>query len=76
LNASWGFWRTFFKQDSGFWMAFTFQGRSNVSWRWWKFRATKHQQNDRNAEKVRTFVPSPNNPWVLRQRWDQWWNLP
>jgi hypothetical protein len=46
-NASWGFQRIFFKPDSGFWMTFTFQGRLSVSWKWWMFRATKHQQNDR-----------------------------
>jgi hypothetical protein len=28
---SWGFQRTFFKPDSGFWKAFTFQGLSSVS---------------------------------------------
>jgi hypothetical protein len=43
-NVSWGFWRTLFKPDSGFWMAFTFQGWSSVSWRWQTFRATRHQK--------------------------------
>jgi hypothetical protein len=45
----WGFWRTFFKPESCFWMAFTFQGQSSVSWRWRTFRATKHQQNGRKC---------------------------
>jgi hypothetical protein len=29
-------------------MAFTFQGRSSVSWRWWIFRVIKHHQHNRN----------------------------
>jgi hypothetical protein len=33
-------------------MAFMFQGRSSVSWRRRMFRVTKHQQNDRNFEKI------------------------
>jgi hypothetical protein len=36
-------WWTFFKLDSGIWMTFRFQGWLIVSWRWWTFRATKHQ---------------------------------
>jgi hypothetical protein len=64
--------RTFFKQESGFWIAFTFQGRSSVSWRWRTFRATKHQQNDIKCWKnSRTHPPSSNNPWALRHRWNQ-----
>jgi hypothetical protein len=51
-HASWGFWRAFFKPDSGFWMAFTFEGRSSVSCRWRNFRATTHQQNDRKCSKI------------------------
>jgi hypothetical protein len=47
LNASWDFWRTFFKPETCFWMVFMFQGRLSVSWRWQLFRVTKHQQNDR-----------------------------
>jgi hypothetical protein len=46
-----GFWRTFFKPDGSFSMAFTFQGRPSVSWRWRMFRATTHQQNDRKCWK-------------------------
>jgi hypothetical protein len=67
-------WRILFKPDSGFPMAFTFQGRSSVSWRWRTFRATEHQQNDRECWKnSRTHPrrPSPNNPWARRHRWDQ-----
>jgi hypothetical protein len=60
LNASWGFWRTFFQPDSGFWMTFMFQGQSSVRWRWWMFRASKHQQNDKMF-KTRPQKLSPNN---------------
>jgi hypothetical protein len=72
-------WRTFFKPDSGFWMAFTFQGQSSVSRRWQMFRATKHQQNDRKCSKnLRTHPQrlSPNNLWAHRHRWNQLWSLP
>jgi hypothetical protein len=55
-NASWGFWRTFFKPDSSFWMPFMFQGQSYVSWRWQTFSVTKHQQNDRKCWKIREFI--------------------
>jgi hypothetical protein len=48
----------FFRSDSGFWMVFTFQGQSSVSLRWRRFRATKHQQNDRKCWKI-----SRNHPW-------------
>jgi hypothetical protein len=75
-NALWGFWRTFYNIDSSFWMAFTFQGQSNVSWRWRTFRVTKHQQNIRKCWKIsRTHPqrPSPNVPWARRHRWDQLW---
>jgi hypothetical protein len=75
----WGFWRTFFKLDGGFWMAFTFQGQLSFSWSWRTFRATKHQQNDRKCWKCsRTHPqrPSLNNPWVRRHRWHQLWSLP
>jgi hypothetical protein len=34
---------------TGFWMAFTFQQRSSVSWKWQTFRVTMHQQNDRKC---------------------------
>jgi hypothetical protein len=44
LNASWGFWRKFFKLYSGCWMVFTFQGQLSVSWRWQMFEATVHQK--------------------------------
>jgi hypothetical protein len=33
-NVSCGYWRTFFKPDSGIWMAFMFQDLSSVGWRW------------------------------------------
>jgi hypothetical protein len=55
-NVFWGFWRTFFKPDSGFSMTFTFQGRWSVSWRWRKFRATKHQQNNKKYCKIRLLI--------------------
>jgi hypothetical protein len=48
--------------------------RSSVSWRWWTFWATKHQQNDRKCWKnSRTHQrrSSPNNPRARRHRWDQ-----
>jgi hypothetical protein len=67
LNASWGFWRTFFKPDSCFWMAFMFQGWLSISWRWRTFRATKLQQNDRKCWKnsrTHPWRPSLNNPWA------------
>jgi hypothetical protein len=67
------------KPDSGFWMTFTFQGRSGVSWRWWMYRAIKHQQNDRKCWKsLRTHLqrPLPNNPWTRRHHWDQSWSVP
>jgi hypothetical protein len=76
---SWGTGRTFFKLDSGFWMAFTFQGQSSVSWRWWMFRVTKHQQNHRkcwNNSRTRPQRPSLHNPWARRQCWDHLWSLP
>jgi hypothetical protein len=78
-NASWGFWKTFFKLNSGFWMAFTFQGRSSVSWRWQMFRATKHQQNDRKCwqnSRTHPWRPLPGNPWARRHHWDQLQSLP
>jgi hypothetical protein len=57
-NASWGSWRTFFKPDISFWMTFTFQGRSSLSWRWQTFWAT-HRQKDRKCWKnSRTHVCS------------------
>jgi hypothetical protein len=65
--------------DSSFWMAFTFQGRSSVSWRWWMFRVTNHQQNNRKCWKLsRTHSQRlpPNNPWARRHYWDQLWSLP
>jgi hypothetical protein len=70
----WGFWRTFFKPDSSFWMAFMFQDRSSVCWWWWTFRVTKHHQNDRKCWKNSRTHPwsmLPNNPWARRRRWDQ-----
>jgi hypothetical protein len=72
------FVRKFFKPDSDFWMAFTFQGQSSVSWRWRAFGATKNQQNDRKCWKnLRTLPrrPSPNNPQACRHRWVQLWSL-
>jgi hypothetical protein len=60
-------------------MTFTFQGRSSVSLRWWRFRETKHQQNHRECWKnSRTHLrrPSLNNPWARRHRWGQLWSLP
>jgi hypothetical protein len=60
-------------------MTFTFQGLSCVSWRWWMFRATKHQKNDRKCWKnsrTDTRRLSPNNSWACRHRWDQLWSLP
>jgi hypothetical protein len=39
-----------------FWMAFAFQSRSNVSWRWRMFRVTKHQLNDRKCSKIRELI--------------------
>jgi hypothetical protein len=39
-------WRTSFRPDSGFWMAFMFQGGSSDSWRWQMFRVTE------NVEKI------------------------
>jgi hypothetical protein len=74
-----GIWRAYFKPDSGFWMAFTFQGWSSFSWRWWTFRVTKHQQNDGKCWKnsiTHPWRPSPNNPWGRRHRWDQLQRLP
>jgi hypothetical protein len=37
-------------------MTFTFQGWSSVSWRWWTFRATKHQQNDRKCWRIQELI--------------------
>jgi hypothetical protein len=54
-NASWGFWRTFFKLDSSVWMTFTFQGLSSVSWRG-MFTVTKHQQNDTKWWQIWEFI--------------------
>jgi hypothetical protein len=39
-----------------FWMAFTFQGRSSVSWRRRTYRAIKHHQNDRICWKIRELI--------------------
>jgi hypothetical protein len=67
------FVRTFCRLDSSFWMALTFQGQSSVSWRWWTFRTTKHQQNDRKYWKnlrSHSWRPFLNNPWALRHRLD------
>jgi hypothetical protein len=53
--------------------------RSRVSWRWRTFKATKHQQNDRNVEKnsrTHSRRPLPNNPWAHRHRWDHLWSFP
>jgi hypothetical protein len=55
------FWKTFFKLDSSFWMAFRFQGWPSVSWSWWTFRVTKHKQNDRKFRKNSRRL-SRNNP--------------
>jgi histone-lysine N-methyltransferase SETMAR len=60
-------------------MAFTFQGRSIVSWRWRTVRTTKHQQNNRKCRKSsrnHPRRPSPNNPWAHRHRSVQSWSLP
>jgi hypothetical protein len=79
MKCSMRVWRTFVKQDSGFWMAFMFQGRSSVSWSWRTFRATKQQQNSRKCWKnLRTCPRRPllNNPWAHRCCWDQYWSLP
>jgi hypothetical protein len=60
-------------------MAFTFQGWSFFSWRWWTFRATRHQQNDRKCSKNSKPHPqrlSPINPWARRHHWDQLRSLP
>jgi hypothetical protein len=46
-NALWGFSWMFSKPDSSFWIAFMFQGRSSISWKWQKFTETKHQQNEK-----------------------------
>jgi hypothetical protein len=78
-NASWGFWNTFFKPDSSFWMVLTFQCRSSVSWRWWAFRANKQKQNDRKYwinSGTYPRRPSPNNPWARRLCRDQSWSFP
>jgi hypothetical protein len=56
-----------------------FKAVSSVSWRWWMFRVTKHQQNDRKCFKnLKTSPqrPSPNNPWARRHLWDQLWSFP
>jgi hypothetical protein len=73
------FVRLLFKPNSGFWMAFMFQGRSIVSWRWRTFTVTKHQQNDRKCWKNSRAPPRrplPNNPWARRYHWYQLWSLP
>jgi hypothetical protein len=46
----------FFKPDSSFWMTFTFQGRSSVSWGWQMFRVTKHQKKTENVERIRELL--------------------
>jgi hypothetical protein len=77
-NVSWGF-RTFFKPDSGFWMAFTFQGWLSVRWRWWTFRAIKYQQNGRKHGKNSRTYPRgslTNNPRTRRHWRDTLWSLP
>jgi hypothetical protein len=69
----------YFKLDSSFIMTFMFQGWLSVSWWWWTFRATKHQQNDRicwRNSRTHPWRPSRNNPWAHRHRWDRLWNLP
>jgi hypothetical protein len=46
--------------------------KSSVSWKWWTFRATKHQQIDRKFWKnSRTHQQrlSLNNPWAHRHHW-------
>jgi hypothetical protein len=73
-----GFWRTFFKLGSDFWMEFMFQGWSSVSWRWRTFRATKHQLNNRKCwQNSRNDPQRPllNNPRVCRHCWEQVWSL-
>jgi hypothetical protein len=37
-------------------MAFTFQGRSNVSWKWRTFRTIKHHKTTENFEKILEFI--------------------
>jgi hypothetical protein len=59
-------------------MAFTFQGWSSANWRRLTFKATKHQQNDRECWKNSRTHPwrqSLNNPWARRRRWDQLWSF-
>jgi hypothetical protein len=46
-------------------MAFKFQDRFSVSWRWWMLRVTKHQQNGRKCWRISTTYllgSLPNNP--------------
>jgi hypothetical protein len=69
----------FGKYSLGWTVVFEWQGQSSISWRWWMFRATKDQQNDRKCWKnsrTRPRILSPNNPWARRHCWDQLWNLP
>jgi hypothetical protein len=78
-NDSWGFWRTCFKPESGFWMAFTFEGRLSIVCRWRTFRTTKHQQKRQKMFKNLKAHPRwllPNNPWASRHCWEQLWSLP
>jgi hypothetical protein len=60
-------WRTFFKLDSGIWMAFTFLGWSSVSWRWRAFRATKHQQNDNKCWKNQELIHEDRR-WTIHEQ--------
>jgi hypothetical protein len=46
----------FFKLDSGFWMAFTFQGHLSVSWRWWTLRAPSTSKTTENVETIQELI--------------------
>jgi hypothetical protein len=51
-----------------------FKAGWSVSWRWWIFRATNRQKNDRKCWQNSRTHPQrllPNNPWARRHRWDQ-----
>lgn len=49
-NTCSGFWRLFFRKNTGFGVAQTYQGRSSVFSRWRAFRVINHQRSTRKCE--------------------------
>jgi hypothetical protein len=63
-NASWGFWRTFFKLDSHFWIAFTSQGPLSISWRWQTLGWPSISKRTENVEKIQELI-NEDHQWTI-----------